>query len=163
MKNNFKKILLAGIPFGITMGLFWGFMSNFTVGILAGIIHGVLFGVSINIFVAIQSKKFKEVSSSIVGDNDIIMEGAANHFIGKESVGGWLYLTRKEIIFKSHNVNVQKHQMVIPLKQIKGVKTSLTFGLVPNGLQIVTDTAIEKLVVHKRKEWVQKINTAILQ
>lgn len=161
MKDNIKTFLLAGIPFGITIGLFWGVMSNLSVGIISGIILGFLFGFIISIFVSIQSKKFKKSSSVIIGDGNIIMEGAANHFKGMESVGGWLCLTKQDIIFKSHNFNVQKHQTVIPLNQIDEVKSSLTLGFVPNGLQIMTKDTVEKFVVNRRKEWIRKINEAI--
>lgn len=157
-----KSFLLAGIPFGITMGLFWGFMSNASIGTLSGIFLGCVFGFLISIFVHIQSKKFKKDSWAIVGNKEIYMEGAANHFMGMESVGGWLFLTKDEITFKSHNVNVQKHQMVIPLSQITEVRTSLTLGIVPNGLLVKTINTTEKFVVNKRKEWAKKINEAIL-
>ena len=154
MKDNMKTFFLAGIPFGIIMGLF--------VGIIAGIILGFLFGLSISAFVTIQSKKFTRNSSLITDNKNIIMEGVANHFKGAESVGGWLCLTEKEIVFKSHNFNIQKHKTVIPLNQITEVKTSSTLGFVPNGLQIITNSSIEKFVVNKRKDWIRKINVAIL-
>jgi hypothetical protein len=161
MKNSFKAFLLSGIPFGITMGLYWGAQSNFFIGIISGIFMGFLFGLLISGFVYIQSKNFKKNSKDIVGDKDIIMEGAANHFCGMESVGGWLYLTREEIIFKSHNVNIQRHEIRVPLNEVKEIKTSLSLGIVPNGIQINTQNKLEKFVVNNRKVWVQKINETI--
>lgn len=161
MKDNLKTILLAGIPFGITMGALWGFMTDFLTGVISGIILGFLFGFFISVFVSIQSKKFKKISSVIVADKDIIMEGAANHIKGVESVGGWLCLTREEMVFKSHNFNVQKHQTVIPLNQITEVTTSLTLSFVPNGLRIITNNSQEKFVVNRRKDWIRKIGDAI--
>ena len=162
MKDNLKTFMLAGIPFGVTMGLFIGITNNFLVGIIAGIILGCLFGVSISVFVSVQSKKFKKNSSLIIEDKNTIMEGVANHFMGAESVGGWLCLTEKEVVFISHNFNIQKHKTVIPLNQITEVKTSWTLGFVPNGLKIITSNGVEKFVVNKRKDWLQKINAAIL-
>ncbi|HBW37599.1 MAG TPA: hypothetical protein DEF89_20860 [Desulfosporosinus sp.] len=114
-------------------------------------------------FVFMQSKKFKGKGLAINVEKNIIMEDVANHFMGTESVGGWLYLTSEEIVFKSHNMNNQKHETVISLKQIAEVKTVLTAGFVPNGLKIITISGIvEKFVVNKRKIWIQKINAAIL-
>jgi hypothetical protein len=162
MKDSLKTFIVAGIPFGIIMGAFVGITNNPYAGIIAGIILGFLFGLSISAFVSIQSKKFKKSSSLITDDKNTIMEGVANHSKGAESVGGWLCLTEKEIVFKSHNFNIQKHKTVIPLNQITEVKTSLTLGFVPNGLQIITNSSVEKFVVNKRKDWVQKINAAIL-
>jgi len=163
MKDNIKKILFAGIPFGITMGAFYGIIAkNVCLGFLSAVLIGTFFGFFIWLFVFIQSKKFKKSSMEITGGKQIIMEDGANHFRGKESVGGWLCLTKDEIIFKSHNFNVQNHQTVIPLNQITDVKPSLTLGIVPNGLKITAKGNVEKFVVNTRKEWIQKINEAIL-
>lgn len=161
MKDKLIIFLLAGIPFGTLIGLFMGITSNLLVGIMAGSFSGVLFGLFISAFVIKQSKKLKKRSSELIGSNNIIFEGGANHFVGVESVGGWLCLTAKELIFISHNFNVQNHQTAIPLNQISEVNTSLTLG-VPNGLKIVTNSGVEKFVVYGRKKWVQEINKAIL-
>lgn len=85
----------------------------------------------------------------------------ANHFKGAEGVGGWLYLTKDELIFKSHNINIQNHKLAMPLNQIASVKTSFSLGFIPNGLQVVTNDGVEKFVVFNRKEWVYKINASI--
>ncbi|WP_368292715.1 GRAM domain-containing protein [Dehalobacter sp. TBBPA1] len=160
MKNSIKTFFLAGIPFGIVMGLFLGITNNLIAGIMSGIVIGILFGLIIAAYVLIQNKRNTQ-KNPIDTSNNIIMEGAANHFKGVESVGGWLCLTKNEIIFKSHNLNIQKHETVIPLNRITGVKTSLTFGFIPNGMQIFTNTTTDKFVVNNRKSWVNKINEAI--
>lgn len=163
MKDNIKKILFAGIPFGIIMGTFYGIISNsIYLGIISGAFLGAFFGFFIWIFVFIQSRKFKKSSLISSAGKEIIMDGEANHFKGKESVGGWLYLYKDKIIFISHKFNIQNHQTIIALNQIIEVRTSLTLGFIPNGLQIMTDSCVEKFVVNKRKEWVKKINAAIL-
>lgn len=154
-KDFYKTFFYAGVPFGIIMGLFFG-------DIVFGIISGLLFGLLLSTFAQIQKKKFKKISADVTNGKNVIMDGGANHFKGAESVGGWLYLTSEEVIFKSHAFNVQKHETVIPLEQIVEVKTVSTLGLIPNGLQIVTSGGIiEKFVVTKRKTWVQKINDGI--
>ena len=163
MKDNVKTFLLAGITFGTVMGVFAGIVNNVYIGIISGVFLGTFFGFFIWVFVFIQNKKFKKSSSEIIGGKKIIMEGSANHFKGKESVGGWIWLNSDEVIFKSHNFNFQNHQIVIPLIQIAEVKPSLTLGLVPNGLKIITiNGAVEKFVVNKRKVWVEKIKDAML-
>ncbi len=163
MKDNIKTFLLAGISFGLIMGAFLDIVNNLYVGIISGVFLGAFFGFFIWLFVFIRSKKFKKNSYEITGGNEIIMEGVANHFKGKESVGGWICLTENEIIFKSHNFNIQKHQTIIPLNQIAEVKTSLTLGFVPNGLEIITVTdVVEKFVVNKRKIWVAQIRSTML-
>lgn len=88
-----------------------------------------------------------------------VYEGAANHFVGIESVGGRLYLTQDTLIFVSHGLNIQTHRMDIPLKDITEINTRNTLGFVPNGLLVHTalDTQ-ERFVVNKRKTWIAKIN-----
>ncbi|SFD01587.1 GRAM domain-containing protein [Clostridium uliginosum] len=161
-KDFYKTFFSAGIPFGIIMGLFFGISKSIYGGIASGVISGLLFGLILSAFVEIQKKKFKKISSEVTNGKKVIMDGGANHFKGAEGVGGWLYLTSQELIFKSHAFNVQKHETMIPLEQIIEVKTVSTLGLIPNGLQIVISGGIiEKFVVTNRKTWVKKLNDEI--
>ena len=59
---------------------------------------------------------FKIVVDTVGGDV------YSQHFKGAESVGGWLYLTEDELIFISHNFNIQKHKIAIPLNQISALR-----------------------------------------
>ncbi len=161
MKDSFRTFMLAGGSFGILVAVFVGVPSNFIHGIIAMLISGFLFGTVISVFVAIHSKGFKKNILEISGGKNVVFDGVANHIRGMESVGGWLCLTSDELIFKSHNFNFQKHKSIIPLNQITEVKTSLTLGLVPNGLKIITNSSVERFIVSERKEWIQKITEAI--
>ena len=92
----------------------------------------------------------------------IILEGGANHTKGAEGVGGWLCLTAKEIIFKSHALNIQVHETAIDLKQIKEIQAFNNLWIIPNGLRVVTKSGrIEKFVVNDRKSWIREVNYAI--
>lgn len=86
-----------------------------------------------------------------------IRAGAANHFMGSEGVGGKLFLTNKRLRFKSHSINIQVHEMSIPLKQI--VKIEKVRGLLAfTQIQIfLKDGTIEKFVVYNRDEWIKDI------
>lgn len=162
MKDNLKTFFSTGILFGIIMGVFLGIFNGVYGGIVGGVITGSIFGLIITLFIQIQKKKFKRIGSEITNGKNIIMDGGANHFKGAEGVGGWLYLTPDEIIFKSHAFNVQAHQTIIPLDKIAEAKAVLTAGFIPNGLLIKTkDGNMERFVVNNRKTWVQKINNAV--
>ena len=163
MKDSIKTFLLAGGVFGVIMGLFITLASNIRVGAMAGTVLGCIFGSLITVFTLIQSRGFKKNRSKLVENKCFLKEGPANHFKGSESVGGWLYLTKDEIIFESHNINIQVHTALIPLNQISELKTSLTLGTVPNGMQIITNDGAERFVVYNRKAWINEINKAILQ
>ena len=88
----------------------------------------------------------------------ILKEGPANHFMGIESVGGKLYLTTLRLFFKSHAVNLQRHEASYPLADILSVKLRNSLGIVPNGLAVtVKDEGEQKFVVFGRKDWMNKI------
>lgn len=161
MKDYQKVFLLGGTLFGGAMGLFIGIMNNLRVGLIGGLCAGVIFGSLGSGFAYIQTKNFKKYGSEIVGNENTIFSGGANHFMGSEGVGGWLFLTANELIFKSHDFNKQNHQLAIPLNQITGVKASFTLGFIPNGLKISTNGNIEKFVVFRRKEWIRQICEAV--
>lgn len=161
MNDYLKAFLLAGVLFGTIMGLFVGFFSNFLMGFIAGIILGSLFGTIISGFIYIQSNKFKKNGPKDIDSNNLVLEGSANHLIGAESVGGWLYLTQKELIFMSHKYNIQNHKLIIPINQITSINYAYTLGFIPNGLLIITESYIEKFVLFNRKRWHEKINEII--
>ena len=86
-------------------------------------------------------------------------EGAANLFKGIEAVGGKLYITKKALIHRPHKINIQSRETIIDLKDITEVTKKNTLLLVPNGLLVTTaDGEKYKLVVNKRKSWMDKIN-----
>jgi hypothetical protein len=156
--NKFlKMMLLTGIPFGLFMGIFWSFQYGAKSGVVMGIVAGVLFGALMGVFAGYQKKKFETERPSFVGE-DLVKEGGANHFRNIEAVGGWIYLTDQRLLFKSHAINVQEHELSIPLQKISEATRCMTFGVIPNGLKIRTiDGKTEKFVVEDRKDWVKMI------
>jgi hypothetical protein len=152
-----KVMLVTGIPFGLFMGIFWAFSYGPIPGIVMGSLSGVFFGALMSAFTAYQTKKFQS-RRPLAPDEDLIKEGGANHFKNFEAVGGWIYLTKKGLLFRSHSMNLQKDELSIPLQQIGEVRPRMTFAIIPNGLEIKTiDGRIEKFVVEDRQDWVKKI------
>lgn len=91
-------------------------------------------------------------------NENIIKEGAANHFKGVESVGGKLFLTNQRLFFKSHSINFQPHELSILYKEIKSVGKRNTLLIVPNGMYIeLKDGSIENFVVWSRRKWIEEI------
>jgi hypothetical protein len=158
MRDFFKSVLMAGAPFGFMMGIFFIFVQGFYLGTISSIFTGVIFGLIMGIFILIQKKKALSKAVEITKGKTILMNGAANHFLNKESVGGWMYLTVDEIIFKSHSANIQVHKTIIPLAQIIQVKAVMTVGIIPNGLLIVTKGGKEeRFVVNDRNRWIESL------
>lgn len=160
-KEYLKVSIYAGLAFGFIMGLFFMIVTfSLLQGLKAFIFSAFFFGLILYCFIYYQSRIFKKHRKDHIGEKTIVYEGGANHFRGGESVGGWLYLTENELIFKSHNINIQNHQQAISLSRITDIKTTMTLGIVPNGLIVSVNDENERFVVFNRKEWIQKINEA---
>ena len=89
-------------------------------------------------------------------DNEsIIKKKSANHLVGNQFVGGKLYLTNQRIVFKSHRLNVNNHQISFELTEIQGAVKSKLF----NGMIIILKNGEEKpFVVWGRKKLINEIN-----
>ena len=150
--KHVRNGILSGIGFGILFGLYiWDFAL--------GIVSGILFGIAMTIFLLFQSQKAKKVRSEMFMGKKIVFDCAANHFVGAEAVGGWLFLTDEELIFKSHKYNIQVHEFIIPINEIQKIEKSQTLGIVPNGLTITTKNGnTHKLVVNSRKKWLKLLS-----
>lgn len=149
---------MSGVPFGVFMGVFFSFQYGWTSGIFGGLFTGIFFGLIIAAFAAFQSRRARQNPPAFV-DETILFEGPANHFVGKEAVGGYAYLTDKQFFFKSHSINVNVHEISIPVSQISEAVRSRTFGIIPNQLQLhLSDGRKEKFVVHGVKDWIDKIS-----
>lgn len=158
---NNKDRFRAALGFGIAMTVFFVLQNLLTndnhatnqiikaivAGLAGGAISGFLFGWLIGLF---AKSKFVTQATKIETDVDenILFETPANHFKGIEAVGGKLYLTNKRLIFKSHKLNIQTHQLSINLTNIKKIDRHKTLGVVNNGLSITTvNDVTEKFVV----------------
>jgi hypothetical protein len=163
MNNRVK----SGLFFGIAMTLFF-FAENLLThdhlsskeilkfvisAIVSGSISGFLFSWVIEKF---TTSKFvnKTTRIKIAPGEKMVFQTSANHFKAIEAVGGKLYLTNKNLIFKSHKLNIQNHELIIKLSDIKEIKRFRPMGLTDNGLSIhIHENRKEKFVVEKIEEW----------
>ena len=154
MNYELRNAIIAGIIFGITMGFVFAYIYNKEIALVSAPIAGVVFGGALYFFAT--SKVVK--AQTQITNTEIIHEGAANHFLGAESVGGKLYLLNNTLEFKSHGFNVQNHNLVINLKDIEQAETYNLLWIVPNGLKIILKNGqTEKFVVNNRTKWIEKI------
>lgn len=125
-----------------------------------GLIAGVLLATLMCWFAARQTKRFSSERPDL-GDEVVIFEGPANHFKGAEAVGGYLWLTSGQLLFRSHRFNIQNHECRMALSEITDVEATKTLGIVPNGLlvRLVSGTQ-ERFVVHKNRDWTTRILAA---
>ncbi len=160
-KAKLRNSLLIGFLVGIFSFLFILYFYPMKTALAYGVLLGFLVGIVIYIF--LRSKLIQhqmEIEES--GQNSVLYSGGANHFLNREGVGGMLYLLPGSLIFKSHRLNLQVHQIKIPLDSIGGVDFFNVAGFVPNGLFVqLKDGTKENFVVNNRKIWKQEILKAV--
>jgi hypothetical protein len=159
MKSINQEKLKNSIAGGLFMTLvmmvvFW--MIKLDYFFVTALSSGVLFSISAYLF---SNNKIIDEQTKLVDvdQSEIILSGLANHFINGEAAGGKLYLTKEKLIFKSHRLNLQNHELTIELKSVKKVERCRTLGLVPNGLKIFTEDETERFVVGLKADWKSKI------
>ena len=154
-----KSAIISGLIFWALMTCFFIFQHGLWFGIIGGAVSGVIFGFFMYFFTG--SKIIERQTQIHIPANDgVILSGGANHFLNFEAVGGKLYLLHDRLQFKSHSLNIQKHELQIPLNNIKAVTFYNVLGLVPNGLSIETKGGrTEKFVINNRKRWKTEIDT----
>ena len=168
---NKRNSVRAGLGFGIGMSVFFILQNLLTndhqtskeiinavvSGLVAGLISGFLFGWLIGVFS--KSKVVKETTKIELHPNEtMLFETPANHFKGMEGVGGNLYLTNKRLVFQSHKLNIQNHQLSINLADIRNADRYKPIEVINNGLSIIKNNdTIEKFVVEQPDQWVKQI------
>jgi hypothetical protein len=138
------------------MGLLFAVQSGRPLGLVFGLGVGLLFGLLLAGFAEWQRSRFTREIPDLAGEQ-LVKQGPANHFRGMEGVGGWLYLTERRLLFRSHRLNVQNHELSIPLGAILEARPCSTAWVVPNGLRVVTAQGAERFVVEGRQTWVDEI------
>src|SRR5690606_6756058 len=102
----------------------------------------------------------QEQGPKIELDNDelMVLQSFGTHLKGIEAVGGKLVLTDKRLVFKSHRLNIQPHELSIPLTDIESVFSYKKLGLLNNGLAVTTSNGVvEKFTVDEPSAWTEKL------
>jgi hypothetical protein len=165
MKRFLKTALIAGAGFGIPIGLLAGVVIGIardrSDGVLTGSLvagaSGIAFGIAMAGFMTIQRRRFAQTRAEFTGE-ELLHDGPANHLLNGEGVGGWLFLTRERLLFRSHSVNIQCHEFSVLLAEIAEVQPVRTARLIPNGLRLVTRAGKdERFVVEAHRRWCDEI------
>lgn len=107
------------------------------------------------------------MNTQFLHDEAVVIDGAANLQRGIETLGGWLYLTDRRLIFEVHKWNFQKQDEIINLEDIAFVQNAWTFILniipiYPNSIVVSMKQGIDyRFVVSNRKDWIEMIQKYI--
>ncbi|MGB5980769.1 MAG: GRAM domain-containing protein [Nonlabens sp.] len=165
-KQKMVFALVLGCLHAFLLWLIDQFVDNDFQTPLGLVFQGVFFGLFMGFGMPYLMKKFpktftsdlgKNITPTIDEDEAIEVSGPANLFRGVEGVGGKLFLSNKNVIFKSHKLNVQTGQTTIPFKDIVDLKTRKSGYIFNNGLRIITNEKNYDLVVGKRDIWIEQI------
>jgi hypothetical protein len=155
-----KNALISGLVFAALMSVYYSYQKgNIISGILMGIIGGVLF--ALFTYFIYNSTWFKG-KIDVKNDNEepVIYNDGANHFLNGEGVGGKLYLMKDKLKFISHRFNLQNHQLLMDLHDIKQIGFWNIAGIIPTGIEIeMNNGKTEKFVVNKRQKWMEEIRS----
>lgn len=142
------------------LGLIIGVLLDIVAAVLFGVACGLLYGIIMGAFMKKKAQEFIPVREDFRAQGRLFYDGAANHMMGKEGVGGWMFILNDTLYFKSHQQNVQIHELQIPLGNIRKVACTRR-GIFNTGLDVeLMDGSVEKYVVNERKIWVDKITEA---
>jgi len=134
--------------------------GNYSIGIPTGLVAGVFFAAFISRFASKQAKNFA-VDRPDFGAETLIHEGPANHFKGVEGVGGFLWLTTGRLHFRSHKMNIQKHDWIALLADVSTAQSTKTLGIIANGLLVRLSSGEEhRFVVNQNETWASSIMNA---
>lgn len=175
MQLNWKFKILSAILIGLLFVTIMYMVDYFLIGevqrLNSYLFQGIFFGVVMGFGFPYAMQKFGTKYTSTLGKHiqpeltpyeNIETEGAANLFCGIEAVGGKLFLTNKKVVFKSHQLNIQKAQRNIPYEDILEISKRNTAKLIGNGIRIkTTDGNVFDFVVNQREKWLEKLNEKI--
>ena len=146
------NFLICWLGWGIPMGLLFSVMfASLQKGMLSGIAGGLLFAVIMILFTAVLSSRKDKLRERYGIEGTILRDGAANHMVGKEAVGGWIFLTEDRFFFASHAINRTTGAWSVLYADIENV----TEGKWIRSLAIRTkDGTEDEFIVNDRREWI---------
>lgn len=129
-------------------------------GILGGAVAGIAFGIIIVFFLAVQKMRAQKIVKDWEQQGyNVVYDDGTNYFVGKEAVGGWMFLFEDHLYFRPHGINFQNKECRIPLDQIQTVERKRYSKLADTGMEIQRiDGTIEKFAVNEPAFWCEKIN-----
>jgi hypothetical protein len=156
--------LISGAAFGIlfagAFGLAMGWLpprnvADIVTTVVTALIAGAAFGFRFSRGLTSQAATLQAEIEPPAGEV-VEFSAPANHFQNFEGRGGSLFLTRRNLIFKPHRMNIQSNALTIPRQEITCVAAVRTLGVVPNGLKVaLRDGTVHRFVVRDRERWVR--------
>lgn len=106
----------------------------------------------------ITNRRSAALKTLLEEGEQLVRRGGANLQRGRETVGGFLYLTNRRLVFEAHKFNFQRQSTQIALADIERVVPCWTkflgvLPLLPNSLSIQTKSGVYDIVLFGRAAW----------
>lgn len=154
MKKNklLLNFIISFLGWGIPMGLIFFIMfGSLKKGVILGGIGGFVFAAFMILFVVILASRKDKLRERYGIEGAVVYDGAANHMVNKNAVGGWIFLMEDRFYFAAHAVNMTTGVWMIPYSDI----TDVTRGKMVRSIAVHTKGGIiEEFVVDNRDEWI---------
>ena len=157
-----RNALFAGAFFGLAFGFLNSYLNGWLPPATTGdavaivtqiIVGGSLFALLMGLFASSRIVPSAADVPLAPGDG-LVRSGLANHFLNFEGRGGRLALTKTELVFVPHAVNIQRGEVRLPRSKLPAWRRR-TLGIVPNGLAVTLKSGkVERFVVNDRSDWV---------
>lgn len=152
IKNFFIMWFLYSVLFALGFGFF---RQNFNKVFSVSLGGGFLFALICFVFILSVYEKTEKVKKNMLENGQCVLCDVANHLVEGEAVGGSFFLTETELYFKSHNYNLQIHELIIPYSEI----SSVSRGKIFRSICIKTKGGnTEYFVVNNRKNVIKIMN-----
>ena len=102
-------------------------------------------------FTAVLASRKDKLQERYGIEGTVLRDGAANRMVGKEAVGGWIFLTGDRFCFVSHAINRTTGAWSVSYADI----ASVTEGKRVRSFAIrMKDGTEEEFIVNDRREWI---------
>ncbi len=155
--------ILSGLLFaGITLLMDWAMGDIESAGkyIFYASFFGLFYGVGfpfVMIWMAKKMNKKVTVNPELQDGEEINFYGPANYAKTWMAIGGKLFITDRNLIFKSHKYNLQKPQVTIPLDAIQQIKLQSTLNILDNAMVVDSIEGSYKFTVNERAVWLERL------
>ncbi len=165
IRPTFKSVLFGTLFYFVTFSLIrlypdglphdlTGYMKIIIPSLVTGLVMSIIFGFTMDKFVS-KGPATDEVNvdNKLEHDEQISFAVPANYFLKDlGGVGGKLFITNKNMIFKTHKYNFREDIRIISFSDIKEIKATKTLWFLNNGLTVfLTDNRKEVFIVDDRK------------
>jgi hypothetical protein len=159
--SHLKIAIFSGLSYCVFMTYAISINTVFTdegmpwaVGLFLGVTFGICTYYGLRFLESNAKKKFTEDFQQELR----LLEGPANHLSKIEARGGYFVVTNVHVWFFPHGVNFQNSVLKLAISNIKSIRPSAMFGIIPNAIALdLEDGSSQTFIVSQRNIWISEL------